>query len=168
MRDRSGVAVRPLPGRRATPRTGRPAGAFFELRVTHRPGTGAEMTTPGSAGHPSGDADGGGVSFQQIWTIPDAEHVAGWLQTMHARITCSRSCRDPVDGALPWDRRSSRGRARAVGHRRPAARWAKPGHRACGRATSCMERCSRSARRRRASVSSSASRNVIAMSMMVS
>ena len=44
------------------------------------------MTTPGSAGHPSGDADGGGVSFQQIWTIPDAEHVAGWLQTMHARI----------------------------------------------------------------------------------
>jgi heme-degrading monooxygenase HmoA len=44
------------------------------------------MTNPGTAGPASGDADDGGASFLQVWTMPDAAHVAGWLQTMHARI----------------------------------------------------------------------------------
>jgi heme-degrading monooxygenase HmoA len=44
------------------------------------------MTTPGTESHASGDAGDGGVSFLQTWTMPDAAHVAGWLQTMHARI----------------------------------------------------------------------------------
>jgi len=32
------------------------------------------------------DAEQDGVSFIQTWTMPDADHVNGWLQTMHDHI----------------------------------------------------------------------------------
>jgi heme-degrading monooxygenase HmoA len=32
------------------------------------------------------DAEQDGVSFVQTWTMPDADHVDGWLQTMHDHI----------------------------------------------------------------------------------
>jgi heme-degrading monooxygenase HmoA len=40
------------------------------------------MNSPDPTNEPAAD----GVSFVQIWTMPDQASIDGWLQTMHERI----------------------------------------------------------------------------------